>query len=415
MSGRDATQRRQLETYLQWNLVVATVASLVQAVLIAVALRSVWAIVLLGLTLVACGTLVVARRLAAAGHPERAVLVLAVLDWTSSVVTVWVVPDTLPTMVMVSLMPVVVAVPHLSPRAMRALGAGAVAAVTAIALVGRLHGGTGLDALVPPAVMDGMVIVFAPLVAGLIGLLAWLNHRDLAGSARDLQEAQTRVVAAGDRARRQIERDLHDGPQQRLLAISMQVALLRTLQRTDPARAGQLVESVGGHLREAIDELRALAGGVYPPLLAEVGLAAATRTAAGRLGRPVDVDIPANRQERHPPDVEASVYFCCLEALTNAVKHAGPEAAVRIRLYTSPDIWFEVADTGLGIDAGGDGVVGGVGSGDGLGNRDGVGNGRGGGQGLVNMRDRLGALGGTLEILAVPGGGTVVRGRVPRR
>ena len=136
-----------------------------------------------------------------------------------------------------------------------------------------------------------------------------------------LRASRARVVSAGDAERRRIERDLHDGAQQQLVALSVNLRLARELAGSDPREATSLLEQLGADVEAALEELRELAHGIYPPFLAERGLAEALSVVAARA--PLPTRLEATGIGRYPPQVEATVYFCCLEALQNAGKHAG--------------------------------------------------------------------------------------------
>jgi len=221
--------------------------------------------------------------------------------------------------------------------------------------------------------------------------LTWEDNHRLAArveeSLRELRESRARILAAADDERRRIERDLHDGGQQRLVALRVRLELADETMRESPARARRMLRQLGAEVDAALDELRALAAGVYPSLLADRGLTDALRSAA--LRSPVPVSVALNGEDRYGQDVEAAVYFCCLEALQNVAKHAPDAHAVAISLERNGDLRFSVSDDGPGFDAE---VV---------------------GHGLVNMRDRVAAVGGTLEIRTAPGAGTEVVGHVP--
>lgn len=208
--------------------------------------------------------------------------------------------------------------------------------------------------------------------------------------ADELRASRARIVATSDEARRRIERDLHDGAQQHLVAMAVNLRLARDLAEDDPAGAGAMLDQLTADLKETIQELRNLAHGIYPPLLVDAGLAEALRAAGAR--SPVNVVVEADGVGRYPPDLEAAAYFCCLEALQNAGKHAGADATVTIRLrQEAGGLLFEVADDGPGFDTAT----------------------RGQGQGFVNMADRVGAIGGRLRVESRPGQGTTVSGTIP--
>ena len=206
----------------------------------------------------------------------------------------------------------------------------------------------------------------------------------------ELIASRARVVAAADESRRQIERDLHDGAQQHLVALAVKVGLVRTLMDTAPETAAGMLDEVRGDVQVTLEVLRELAHGIYPPLLRERGLADAVQAAASRASLPTTVH--AGGVGRYETDVEAAVYFCCLEAMQNAGKHAGDGARMCVKLAEADgSLRFEVRDDGAGFEATVDCE----------------------GHGFVNMRDRLGAFGGELEVRSAVGSGTAVRGIVP--
>src|SRR5713101_462314 len=167
------------------------------------------------------------------------------------------------------------------------------------------------------------------------GVSRWLAHvlARLAGrpEVEELRASRARVVAAADAERRRIERDLHDGVQQHLVALAVNLQLARQLADSDPAAALTLLEEIGQAVREALDGVRALAQSIYPPLLLDRGLAEALRSAASGAG--IHTRVEAAASDRYPSEVEATVYFCCLEALHNAAKHAGAGARATVRTW----------------------------------------------------------------------------------
>ncbi|HEX4308301.1 MAG TPA: histidine kinase [Solirubrobacterales bacterium] len=217
-----------------------------------------------------------------------------------------------------------------------------------------------------------------------------LNHA-LDASLRDVQASRKRLATTAFTARREIERDLHDGAQQQLVTLRVRLELAREQIGSDPSAGPEIFDGLGLEVEEIIEEVRALARGIYPPLLASEGLGDALRAAARRSAQPVVVDVDG--VGRHSAEIEAAVYFCCLEAMQNAAKHAGDQAKVEVRVRRDGEILgFDVGDDGRGFDAEAlDGDT----------------------SGVPGMRDRLDALGGTLTIISRPGAGTSVSGSVP--
>jgi signal transduction histidine kinase len=206
----------------------------------------------------------------------------------------------------------------------------------------------------------------------------------------ELAAARARIAAAGAAERRRVERDLHDGAQQQLVALQIKVALARELAPADSEVAQRLAD-VGYGLEDVLGDLREFAHGGGPPLLRDAGLNTALASAADRSVPPAA--FVADGVTRYPDEVETAVYFCCLEALQNVRKHAGPEAHAEVRISERADaLCFEVVDDGVGcaIEAR-----------------------RGAGIGLTNMSERVSALHGTLDVDSASGHGTSVRGRIP--
>jgi signal transduction histidine kinase len=210
---------------------------------------------------------------------------------------------------------------------------------------------------------------------------------ELQAKVVELRASRRRLVRAQDEERRKIERNLHDGAQQQLVALSVQLALLERLAE-DPARVRDLASQLEGGVRDALEDLRDLARGIYPPLLADKGLAVALEAQARRAV--VSTIVEPDRIGRYPRDVEAAVYFCALEAMQNVAKYAEATSAT-IRLSERDGaLVFEIEDDGRGFDVATAGR----------------------GTGTQGMADRLDAIGGTLDIRSVPGRGTVVRGEI---
>jgi signal transduction histidine kinase len=224
----------------------------------------------------------------------------------------------------------------------------------------------------------------AGLVLRNVGLTAELMAR-----LEELRASRQRLVKAQDEERRRLERNIHDGAQQQLVALAVKLRLLGQLAKRDPEKTQSLAAELQTESTEALENLRDLARGIYPPLLADKGLAAALESQARK--SPVPVAVVSDGIGRYPQEMEAAVYFCCLEALQNVAKYAeASTGTVRLSDGTG-SLMFEVTDDGRGFDPSSTGY----------------------GTGLQGMADRLDALNGSLEVRSAPGQGTTVVGRLP--
>ncbi|MCK9899231.1 histidine kinase [Parafrankia colletiae] len=242
----------------------------------------------------------------------------------------------------------------------------------------------------------GTVLHNRQLDANLRDALADLRHAN-----DELRVSRARLVATADAERRRIERDLHDGAQQQLVSLAVGLRLVRDLvadsmgedaaaaRNEDAAAADELLAAMAEQVTETIAEVRNLAHGIYPPLLRSSGLAEALRAAGQRSA--VGVTVGADGIGRYPPDIEAAVYFCCLEALQNAAKHAAGCSVDILLVEEESALTFTVCDNGPGFDP----------------QRSER------GHGMTNMADRIGAIGGTLRWESTVGTGTRVLGIVP--
>ncbi|MBI4261814.1 MAG: hypothetical protein HY658_14765 [Actinobacteria bacterium] len=207
--------------------------------------------------------------------------------------------------------------------------------------------------------------------------------------ADELRASRQRIVAAQDAERRRIERDIHDGAQQHLVAMMVKLRLAETMAARDPDRTSRLLSELQSDMQGTLDELRDLARGIYPPLLADQGLRAALDAQLRKVPFPVRLD--ADGVGRFPQEAEAAVYFCCLEALQNVSKYARAEEVTIILRQDEHELRFSVEDDGVGFDPSTTPR----------------------GAGLQNIADRVAALGGSVEIRSAPGEGTSVSGQVP--
>jgi signal transduction histidine kinase len=212
---------------------------------------------------------------------------------------------------------------------------------------------------------------------------------ELGARTEELRHSRRRIVAAHDRERRALERNIHDGAQQHMVALAVKLRLARAAVTKDAAAGAEMVRALEIEVGDAIETMTSLALGIYPPVLEERGVAAALEAQAG-LGR-LRITVEADGFGRAPIETEAAIYFCCLEAMQNAAKYAEP-TEVTVRLWRRDGtVAFEVTDDGRGFDPATTPP----------------------GSGLRNMADRLAVLGGSIDVTSAPGHGTTVRGSLP--
>jgi signal transduction histidine kinase len=225
--------------------------------------------------------------------------------------------------------------------------------------------------------------------------------KDLAGQAglvlrnvrliEELRASRRRLVAAQDAERRRLERNIHDGAQQQLVALSVKLRLADAMVERDAAKTHELLAQLQTETTETLEDLRDLARGIYPPLLADKGLSAAIEAQARK--SQLDVELASNGLGRYDQDLEAAVYFCCLEALQNVAKYSGANRASVAFEQQDGRLSFRVSDDGVGFDP--TRVAAGL--------------------GLQGMADRIEAIGGTFVVRSAPGEGTTVTGTIPVR
>jgi signal transduction histidine kinase len=234
----------------------------------------------------------------------------------------------------------------------------------------------------------------AGLVLKWVGLRADLHDRraELLVRSEEIKASRERLIETQDAERARLERDLHDGAQQHLVALTVNLRLAHTIVGRSPRRAAVVLREQAVAAEVTIETLLALSRGIYPKQLADEGLGPALRSAVAGSPMPVTVDVPG--LARLPAAIEAALYFCCMEAVQNAVKHSGA-GTVSVRVEEESHRWrLAVADDGNGFDlAQAEPAF---------------------GMGLANMRDRLDAVGGTVEVTSLEGFGTTVTAVVPR-
>jgi signal transduction histidine kinase len=386
-SALPPAEHNRLRRFLAANLIGLGIAVLSLPVLGVTIARSRHLWLDEGFLLLTTACLVAGLLMLRRGRSAMAVLAMLAGNWIAAIGTTAVNPFLLPVNLLAALLPLMVTFTFLPTRLLRPVVVAAVAVATAVAVLAEFSRSTG-EGQPEPWLSVPLVSVFVPVVAGLVALGVWHNYVRLVEQSALLRDSRSRVVAAADDARRRLERDLHDGAQQRLVTTSVRLALARRLLTSDPERADQALADAVAELHDALRDLRELAHGIYPPLLAERGLQAALAAATRRL--PIAVDMQVSIARRPPADVEAAVYFCCLEALQNAVKHAGARR-VTLSVDAGELVSFAVSDDGTGYEPA---VI----------RR---------GTGSANMADRVAAVGGWLIIDTGPGRGTTIRGEIP--
>jgi signal transduction histidine kinase len=289
-------------------------------------------------------------------------------------------------------------------------GTGAIGARVLLRVGSELHEGARWPADAPPAMDERVVpVIDRGEELGALAVTMPANDpmdpakdklvRDLASQAglvlrnarliEELRASRRRIVSAQDERARKLERDIHDGAQQQLVALGIKMRLLEPMLERDPAKAQWLVGQLQADTADALDTLRHLARGIYPPILADRGLPAALEAQVGKAVVPVVLE--PDGVGRYPQEVESAVYFCVLEALQNVGKYAEASRVTVRLLEEEGELVFRVRDDGVGFDP----------------------EARGHGTGLRGMADRLEAVGGELELESAPGHGTTVGGRVP--
>lgn len=385
LSGWDS-----LDPALRWllriNLIVLTTATLLLAAVYLLGFRHTAVEIDLAVMVASIVLMLLTTPLCPRYGAPAAIVGLTLSALLFAVGGTWATPNLSPLTALLTLVPLLVGFPYLGRRGVTALsvvavvGSAAVAALAEWRRVEAVHELWWVNAIVIAASLPAGVAVVVFLVRD-----AYTRLQD---QAAQLVESRTRIVEVADAARRSLERDLHDGAQQRLLAMSVTIERARKeLLAGRDEGAAALLGQLAADNREVITELRELARGIYPPLLTERGLVAALQSTARRSTVPVTLDVAD--VERTSRQVEAAAYFCILEALTNAAKHAdATEVLVTVR--GRPHLWFSVSDDGRGFDR--DRVVAG---------------------GLLGMEARVAAAGGRLALQTGPGRGTVLRGEFP--
>jgi signal transduction histidine kinase len=353
--------------------------------------RSPWLLAFVPICTAQCVVLGAALRLARRTQYQQSITLACIGNWASVLLITFVSPALLPVMVLVALVPVVFAQAYV--RWQRGLVFAAITAGCALAMgaLARFQNVSHLAGQVPRWIETAFIVAGLPINAFHILVIAWNNAAALrvsedmlAERAAQLEASRSRLITAADEERCRLERDLHDGAQQHLVALAVLIQLARTAEND---RYQSLLTEASGLVDTAIAEIRRLAHGIYPPLLVSGGLAKALPAVAAHAPVPVQLDLQG--LGRYPASIEAALYFCCSEALQNAVKHSGPDTTVTITAHANDRmLTLTIRDTGRGFDPAAIGT------------------------GLTNMTDRLSAIGGNLVLDTAPGRGTRITAAV---
>jgi signal transduction histidine kinase len=356
-------------------------------------LRSPWVLAIAAISAAQCLVLAIALSLARHGRHQQAITLTCIGNWAAAFLITLVAPALLPAMALLALVPVVFAQPYIGWQrglTFASITAGCVLALTAAA---RFQHFVHLAGEPPRWIETAFILIALPVNAFHILVIAWNNAAALAVSeqmlaerAAEVEASRGRLVTAADAERRRLERDLHDGAQQHLVALAVLIQLARNAEQ---GKHQPLLTEATGLLDSAIAEIRRLAHGIYPPSLVSGGLPQALSAVAAHAPVPIQLDL--KNLGRYPAATEAALYFCCSEALQNAAKHGGPGTAVTISgRDDAQTLTLTINDTGSGFEPG---TV---------------------GTGLTNMTDRVSAIGGKLVIDSAPGRGTRVTAVCPR-
>ena len=318
---------------------------------------------------------------------------------------VLIVPSSLPIAMQNVIGPVILAATYLDRRFVRRMVPGTIVVAVAVAAIGLTTDGVGLEEMGPRWLTVTIIVAFVGanlwLVLGDVQELnlvhlrslqrATLDNRELQRADRALRDSRRRLAVAADQERVRLEHDLHDGAQQQLVSLSMRLRLAADLAEEGQAPTGEALLAMHVAANEAIEELRNLAQGVYPARLHELGLSRALRAVARRSA--IRIDISDTTTGDLDDTTRVALYFVCLEAIQNATKHGDHDVTVEISLAVDDEggLVVTIADDGPGFDPAE----------------------HAGSRGLLNMADRVGALGGRLSIDAEPGAGTTVVARLP--
>lgn len=374
----------RLQRYYLANLAGLASALVALTIVYATALRSPMVLSTIGVMSVALTIVVVGIPLTRTWGAGAAIWALVASTAVFGLGATWSSPFLVPLAVTAQLVPLTAALAHVGRRAIQGVLATTLVIGPLTVALAELRRPVAEGIHPTAAAIAGAVAL--PFIIVVLAMAIQDNYRRLNEQADALRESRSQIVSVADATRRGLERDLHDGAQNRLVLMSVELGRLRSLlAQGRTSEAAEVVAAVVRHNHDALQELRELAQGIYPPLLAERGLPPALRAAARRCV--ISCTVDADDIPRYDEGVEAAVYFCILEALQNAVKHSGA-VDVRVQLTAEPLLVFEVSDDGAGFDVKEQQHSG----------------------GLLGMQARMAAAGGRLEVSSARGAGTTVRG-----
>jgi signal transduction histidine kinase len=389
---------RVIEQFLRSGRAL-TLAGLGAASALALLTRSV-AVTALAISVVGTALLVGAARLALRRRRLGASLLLVCLQTClSALVVTALVPVLAPVTALITTLPMLLALPFLSSRLLTVVTVTQTSVLGVVGVIGMLAEGL-VDDDVPRWLITVGVPIAAAAVTGLVAATMLVTTDEAQRRVSRNRAALRTLVARSDAERRRIERDLHDGAQQHVVAASMQCRSLSKLAATDPRRARFVLAQLRQQLREARSDVIALVAGAFPEVLADARLATAVRRSAAMCALPTTVDVRDDSEI--PAHVAVAVYYCIHEALQNAAKHAGPDATVSVRMSVDgANVHFEVRDDGRGFtnadlevrDDGDDPAP---------------------GHGIESLRQRMAAVGGAVRLTSDgPGTGAMLVGVAP--
>ncbi len=371
---------------------------------LAVILQSWWAAVLAGSILLVLPFRWMAGPQFRSGNIQRGIMWANLGSWYLLFPLVIIVPDSLPIAIQNVIGPMILAAAYLERRVVKRLVPVTIAIAITITFIAYVNDGVGLDEVTPEWLYVSVLLAYvganlflvtndlrqSNVVRLRIMQRAIDNNRELAAADQALRDSRRRLVMAADQERVSLERNLHDGAQQRLLSLAIQLRLAAELADEGTSPTSESLFVMHHAVTDAVEELRDLAQGVYPARLTELGLARALHAVARR--SPLRIEIDDATVAPTDEGTEVAMYFVCLEAIQNASKHGGPDTVIRISLVTEDDdLVVRIIDDGPGFDPHQHATS----------------------RGLLNMADRVGALGGDFSIDTAPASGTAVTARVP--